>query len=70
VIHDDEGYWLICDGVNDPNVPGASGLFNIDHLASIDPSIADTAALPIGFVARRSSPQSSWTFSEFSYEDE
>jgi hypothetical protein len=67
VIHDDEGDWLVADGVNDPNVPGASGLFHIAHLLQLDPSISAISDLPVGFAARRSSPDAPWIYEPFSY---
>jgi hypothetical protein len=69
VIHDDEGDWLVCDGVTDPNVPGASGLFHMSHVVALDPTVAETATLPLGSVARRTTVSSPWTYSEFDYDD-
>lgn len=67
VIHDDEGDWLVGDGVNDPNLEGASGFYHISHVVGLDRSIAETAVLPVGHVARRESGESPWTVSRFSY---
>jgi hypothetical protein len=67
VIHDQEGDWLICDNVNDPNLPGASGLFHISHMLEVDSTISDTANLPEGFVARRKFKGDLWQYEAFSY---
>jgi hypothetical protein len=69
VIHDDEGDWLVGDGVSDPNLPGASGVFHMSHLLAIDSTIGQTADLPVGFFAERSSPDEPWVVAEFRYED-
>ncbi|MFC5664327.1 hypothetical protein ACFP3U_15205 [Kitasatospora misakiensis] len=70
VIHDDEGDWLIGDGVNDPNLPDASGVYCIACIAEDDPSISETAGLEPGFAAHRDGPGLPWTIQPFSYEDD
>ncbi|WP_329493464.1 hypothetical protein [Kitasatospora herbaricolor] len=70
MIHVDEGDWLIGDGVNDPNLPGASGVYSIACMAEVDPSLAGTAALRPGFAAYRDGPGLPWTIEPFSYEDD
>jgi hypothetical protein len=69
VIHDDEDDWLVGDGVNDPNVRGASGIYHIDHVVALDPSIGEVAAMPTAHWATRPSASDPWTISQFSYED-
>ncbi|MFE6747345.1 hypothetical protein ACFVGM_15935 [Kitasatospora purpeofusca] len=70
VIHDDEGDWLIGDGVNDPNLPDASGIYCISCIAEHDPSVSETADLQPGSAAHRDGPGLPWTVRPFSYEDD
>jgi hypothetical protein len=42
VIHDDAGSWLVGDGINDPNPPGASLVTGLRHLVDKDPSLTET----------------------------
>lgn len=60
VIHTPEGDWCIGDGVNDPNLPGASTATHIWHAIERNSSIASLAIMPPGHIARRSNPGHEW----------
>lgn len=68
VVHDDEGDWLVSDGINDPN--GNSALVYIAHLAEADPSIQELAGMPERKVAWRNHVDEPWTIEDHSYPDE
>ena len=53
VTHVADGSWLVGDGVNDPNAPGAVVVTHISHVVERNSSVADLATLPFGHVARR-----------------
>jgi hypothetical protein len=69
VIHDDENDWIVQDGVTDATGPGASIIHHIAHVVDRDPSVAETATLPLGHVAWRRRLEDSWTIEEWAYED-
>jgi hypothetical protein len=69
VVHDDDGDWLIGDGVNDPNEDGACGIFHLGHIVSMDPTLAEVMNLPIGYSAMRETASSVWEISRWEYED-
>jgi len=60
VIHTDEGSWLVGDGVNDPNLPGAVVVVGMVHLVERDSSLAELATLPPGRIAERDSLDDVW----------
>lgn len=60
VIHSDDGSWLVGDGVNDPNLPGAVVVVGITHVVERDRSLAELATLPPGCIAERDSPDDAW----------
>jgi hypothetical protein len=60
VIHTPEGDWCIGDGVNDPNLPGASTATHISHAVELNSSIAALATMPPGHIARRTDPGHDW----------
>jgi hypothetical protein len=60
VIHAPDGSWLIGDGVNDPNLPGASIATHITHAIETNSSIAQLATMPPGHIAQRSGPGDPW----------
>jgi hypothetical protein len=70
VIHDEDNDWLIDDGVNDPNVPGASVVACIAHVADQDPSVAELVTLPVGHIAERDERHLPWTISTHQWPDE
>lgn len=61
VVHTPERDWAIGDGVNDPNLPGASVATHIWHAIATNSSIATLATMPPGHVARRSAPGEAWS---------
>ncbi|WP_346129335.1 hypothetical protein [Lentzea roselyniae] len=69
VVHDDEGDWLIGDGVNDPNVDDACGLFHLGHVIEMDPSLMQVLDLPAAHIATRESAASAWEIAALQYED-
>jgi hypothetical protein len=69
VVHDDEDDWLIGDGINDPNVDGACGIFHLGHVVQLDESLAEVMNLPIGYTASRESATSPWKISRWEYEE-
>ncbi|GAA3526483.1 hypothetical protein AFL01nite_04820 [Aeromicrobium flavum] len=60
VIHTPEGDWCIGDGVNDPNLPGASIATHISHAVEQNTSLASLASMPHGHIASRSNPGWEW----------
>jgi hypothetical protein len=61
VAHTPDGSWLIGDGVNDPNLPGASTATHIWHAIATNSSIANLATMPPGHIAQRPGPGQPWT---------
>lgn len=61
VIHAPDGSWLVGDGVNDPNLPGASVATHLAHAIERNSSIAELAGMPPGRIAQRSEPGEAWT---------
>ncbi|MGW2706717.1 hypothetical protein [Streptomyces sp. NPDC001340] len=70
VIHDDEQDWLLADGLHDPNADGASIVCHLDHVLSLDPSVAALASLPPSHIAERVSRDEPWSIRSWTYEDE
>lgn len=60
VIHTDEGSWLVGDGVNDPNLPGAVAVVGMVHVVDQDPTLDELATLPPGHIAERDSLEDVW----------
>jgi hypothetical protein len=69
VIHDDDGDWLIGDGVNDPNEDGACMIVHLGHILGKDETLAEVMNLPRGWAAFRSSPTAAWEISRWQYEE-
>jgi hypothetical protein len=69
VAHSSEGDWMVGDGVDDPNQPGASVATHIRHVVDRDPSIGPLAGLPPGHLAVRESAGDPWVVTDFAYED-
>ncbi|MFE1308089.1 hypothetical protein [Streptomyces sp. NPDC058755] len=69
VIHDDEGDWLIGDGINDPNEDGACGIYHLAHVVSLDESLTEVMNIPIGYGAKRESASAPWEISPWAYDD-
>ncbi|MFB9237041.1 hypothetical protein ACFFWC_16005 [Plantactinospora siamensis] len=60
VIHADDNSWLVGDGVNDPNQPGAVVATCMKHVIERNSSVTQLASLPIGQVAYRENPGQPW----------
>ncbi|RFC77323.1 hypothetical protein [Streptomyces sp. AcE210] len=69
VIHDDEDDWLVSDGVHDPN-GGASSVLHLQHVVDSDPSLAQLATMPPGYVTWRSTAIDAWVIEEWTYPDD
>jgi hypothetical protein len=61
VIHAPDGSWIVGDGVNDPNLSGASVATHLAHAIERNSSIAELADMPPGHIAQRSDPGEAWT---------
>lgn len=70
VIHAADGGWMIGDGVNDPNVPGACAVHCLAHIADLDPAISMTAALAPGYAAYREAVGDPWAVAPFDFDDD
>jgi len=70
VAHAPDGSWMVGDGVNDPNEPGAAVATHLHHVVERDPSIATLASLPPGRRADRESAGGAWVVSDFAYDDD
>jgi hypothetical protein len=68
-VHDEEGDWMVADGVNDPNKPGAALVTHMRHVVELDPSISELSSLPRGYQAHRAQLGSPWVIEEHSYEN-
>jgi len=53
VIHTTDGSWLVGDGINDPNPPGASVATHIWHAIERNSWIRSLASMPPGHIAKR-----------------
>jgi hypothetical protein len=70
VVHTPDSGWVVADGVNDPNVPGACQAMHIWHAIERNSSIRKLADLPPGWAAERNQPGDEWRRIPFAYEDE
>ena len=70
VIHDDDNSWIVGDGVNDPNEPGACVVGHISHVVEWNSSVAELASLPVGYIAERNGPGHPWAISKHAYAEE
>ncbi|GII59316.1 hypothetical protein Pth03_77050 [Planotetraspora thailandica] len=69
VVHDDENDWLVGDGETDGDDSNLMVL-HISHLVARDPCVGETATLPAGFVAWRSSMSDPWIIEPWMYPDD
>jgi hypothetical protein len=67
VIHTGDNSWIVGDGVNDPNAPGAVVVTCISHVVERNSSVAQLASLPIGHVAYRTNPDQTWLIEPHSW---
>jgi hypothetical protein len=70
VVHTMDNSWLVGDGINDPNLPGAAIAVHIRHVVDADPTIERLSQLPLGCAATRSGPAGSWEISRHEWADE
>lgn len=65
VVHFEDGYWGIADGIRDPN----KGLepTHIWHVIGMDRTLAELATLPPGHQADRNSVDEPWVIRPFVY---
>ena len=70
VIHTDDNSWLIGDGINDPNLPGASIATHIRHVIDADPTLEPLARLPVGHIAKRAGVNLPWEIARHAWADE
>ena len=70
VVHTPDGSWLIGDGVNDPNLPGAAAATHIGHAVKWNSSIAELATMEPGHIAQRSVPGEPWQITSLEGWDE
>jgi len=70
VIHTDDNSWLVGDGINDPNLPGAAVAFHMHHVLQTDPSLDELAGLPLGHIATRGGPGRPWSITKHEWPDD
>lgn len=71
VIHTFDNTWLVADGVNDPNAPGACVATHMSHVVEWNSSVAHLATLPPGHVAVRGGGGQRWKVEPWAgWEDE
>ena len=70
VIHAEDGSWLVGDGVNDPNEPGACIASHIWHAIERNTSMVELVEMPPGHMATRSGPGAAWIVSPSHWLDE
>lgn len=63
VVHADDGSWLVGDGVNDPNEPGACVASHIWHAIEQNSAMVELVKMPPGHWATRSGPGDKWLVS-------
>jgi hypothetical protein len=63
VVHTPDGSWLVGDGVDDPNAPGACTATHIGHVVERNSSVARLASMPPGHWGRRGGPGERWIVS-------
>lgn len=69
VVHATDGSWLVGDGVNDPNEPGACVASHIWHAIDRNSSMVELADMPPGHIATRLTPGDSWLVSPHHWPD-
>lgn len=70
VIHTEDNDWLVGDGINDPNLPGASVATHLRHVLDRDPTVEELASLPLGHVAFRDDPTKPWRVAQHEWPKE
>lgn len=69
VVHDEDGDWLVGDGINDPNEEDGRGLFHLVDVVMNDPSIQPALGIPSGFAGTRDSSEEAQVVSPWVYDD-
>ena len=69
VVHTLDNGWLVGDGVNDPNAPGAVIVTGMMHVVDADPSLASLASLRCGEIAQRDQPGQPWRIALHDWND-
>ncbi len=59
VGHDPEGSWQFLDGSGEPD-PNDAAVVELEHMLNLDPSLAELADLPRGWLAWRDAPDAEW----------
>lgn len=70
IVHASDGSWLVGDGVNDPDAPGACIATHILHVVERDVTVSELASLPPGKMAERVGPNSPWKVTDHHWEGE
>src|SRR5438874_11904615 len=70
VIHTPDNEWAVSDGINDPNVEGASMATHLRHVVDRDPTLEELATLPCGFEANRDEAGEKWRITPFNWHAE
>jgi hypothetical protein len=65
VIHSADNSWLVGDGINDPNEPGAVVAACMLHVIEQNSSVTKLATLPLGHAARRDNPGRPWVIEPY-----
>lgn len=60
VVHAEDGSWLIGDGINDPNEPGACVASHIWHAIEQNPAMVELVRMPPGHMATLAGPGDTW----------
>jgi len=67
LIHDADNYWVVGDGITDPNLPGASVASHMLHVIERNSSVAELSSLPLGHIAIREGPGTPWVVAPHDY---
>lgn len=70
VIHAEDNSWVVGDGINDPNLPGAVTVLHMHHVLRADPTVGALASLPLGHIAKRDARGTPWVISRHTWLDE
>ena len=70
VIHAEDNSWLVGDGINDPNIPGACVALHLHHVLRMDPALNALATLPLNHIAKRAGPGDPWTIAKHKWLDD
>ena len=68
VLHSEDNSWAVGDGINDPNVAGASVATHFSHALRRNSALAELASLPAGHQATRDGPGHPWVITPADWE--